>query len=133
MVLKKRLTGIFAILLGAFVVIGLRTIFPVCQVTEEMVMKCHWTDRISSFAGVGVIVVGILHLILKNEDTKAGLDIALLAQGLLLILTPTVLIGTCATHMNCHDLTRPILVIVGGILIVLALVDFIRNRLDSKA
>jgi hypothetical protein len=91
---------------------------------------CHWTAQAELGVGIVIIILGVLLLVLKAEGTKLGLLIAISVNGIYALAIPTVLIGVCeSTHMRCHSLTKPALVITS---IILLLICVIRIFIDVK-
>lgn len=144
---KNIILGSILIILGLLIAVGPQTIFPVCgakanteksqSMSENMNMSsegnngatamspkkmaCNYTAKAEIGAGVLIAVFGILFLVLKEDKTKLGIGIASALQGILVILYPTVLTGVCGSvHMGCNAVTRPALVILGVITLLIS-------------
>jgi hypothetical protein len=86
--------------------------------TKSMVMKCHWTAMAEIGAGLLIALLGVFLLIFRSGLIRLGLSLALILNGILALLIPTVLIGVCGSlHMNCRSLALPTLTILSGIVI----------------
>lgn len=88
------------------------------MVTKSMVMKCHWTVKAELGAGLLIALLGVFLLIFRSGQIRLGLSLALILNGILALLIPTVLIGVCGSlHMTCRSLALPALTILSGIVI----------------
>ena len=133
--MKKRLLhGLVYIILGLIVSIGVLTVFHACPVMKDMIMKCYWTQRVSVAVGIGIVILGVLAVFVKEKGFADGLDVAAVLFGVLLILLPTVLIGVCeAKHMHCHAATRPALIIAGALTILYGGCSILWRRRNKEA
>lgn len=85
-------------------------------------MKCHWTGIAEMAAALPLGIAGLYTLRGRGRETKRFAAMLGGASGLMAILLPTVLIGTCMNPaMTCNLLMRPIL-LASGILAVVATV-----------
>jgi hypothetical protein len=120
--MKKRL--VFALPLvvtGLLVAIGPFTLFPVCEVAGDMIMKCFWTARAELGIGISIAILGGLSLAFKSPLVRLGLALASLLNAALALLIPTVLIGVCEhRHADCRVLALPALLILSVILLLIA-------------
>lgn len=125
--MKEKIFGVLYLLIGLFMTLGLIFVFPVCEMTAEgTYMKCHWMSQAELGIGIIISILGIISLISKSKELKIGINISLILQFLLVILIPDILIGVCKNeHMRCHSLSMPILNILGGIGIIVTLINFI--------
>ncbi len=144
---KNIILGSVLIILGLLIAVGPQTIFPVCgakattdssqSMSENMnmfsegnagaaamspkKMACNYTAKAELGAGGFIAILGVLFLILKDDKTRLGIGIASALQGILVILYPTVLMGVCGSvHMGCNAVTRPALVILGVITLLIS-------------
>jgi len=123
------LPGILLLLCGILVILTPWYIFPVCEhygnyvVTQtgmQLPMACGWTARAETGLGILLIVTGGILLARNSEETRRATGIFSAAIGVLVILTPTVLIGMCkAADHPCRLLTLPGLEIIGIVTIVI--------------
>ena len=114
--MKNRITsGIIFIIFGALIAIGPQTIFSVCGPMENgKFMICHWTAQAEVGIGLSIAALAIVLLFATKAQVRLGLNIGIIALLVVEIAIPTVLIGVCGgEHMQCHALTRPVLIILG--------------------
>jgi hypothetical protein len=119
--------GAAAFLCGLLVILIPTAIAPVCEALVEtkggmfVPMRCHYTARTELAIGALLALAGAL-LFALGRERRAGLALSTLvaALGVVTILVPTVLIGTCGNPtMECNVATRPALVLLGaGILLL---------------
>ena len=124
--MKKRITvGTLFIILGLLISLGPSTIFAVCGPMDDgKFMKCHWTARAELGIGLGIVLLAVLSIVFASKEVRAGLLLGVATLASISILIPTVLIGVCGgEHMQCNALTRPALLVIGVISIVIALVQ----------
>ena len=113
----------FFVVLGLLLAIAPYTFASVCPLGEKM-MKCHWTARIELFIGLTTVVFGAVKFFFADRGFQFGTNLALLLNGLGAILVPSVLIGVCGkVHMHCHSVTRPVLIVLGIVLVLTAIVQ----------
>ncbi len=135
--MRNRLVfGILTIIIGLLIAFGPQTIFPVCGVHEhsEEAMKCFWTARAELGAGVLISLLGLLAVLTDSARIRLGLTAAVLLNGILALLLPTVLIGVCgSTRMACRALSLPALSVLSGLLIAIAIINGVYlNRINKK-
>jgi MFS family permease len=109
--------------------LAIAPVFTDCESTGKMLttadgrsvsMKCHWTGVAEIAAAVPLALAGIFALFGRRKETLRFAGIVGAASGLMAILLPTVLIGTCMNAaMTCNVLMRPIL-LASGILAIAA-------------
>jgi len=124
--MKKRITvGTLFIILGLLISFGPSTIFAVCGPMDDgKFMKCHWTARAELGIGLGIVLLAVLSIVFASKEVRAGLLLGIATLSLISVLIPTALIGVCGgEHMQCNALTRPALLVIGVISIVIALVQ----------
>ena len=80
-------------------------------------------------AGAGLLVLGALQLLAKQEESRRFLAIASVAAFICAILLPATLIGGCAKpEMSCNVLTYPCVYAISVIgIIVQAINAFTKN------
>ena len=80
--------------------------------------------------GVVVLVLGVVALFV-NVQIRIGLNIAAIANALLLLAVPTFLIGICkGAMMHCRMVMLPTLIVLGVLTLVFAAIAI---WLDSRA
>ena len=97
-------------------------------------MVCHWAGQAVLGVGIVLVVLSLLHLAFKNDGMKLGLDLAVIANAVLLLMIPNRLIHLCMkNHMQCHTVMEPFVLIMGVLMIAAALGDFFfRRRVVKK-
>jgi len=124
--MKKRIiVGTLFIILGLLISLGPSTIFAVCGPMDDgKFMKCHWTARAELGIGLGIVLLAVLSIVFASKEVRTGLLLGIATLSSNSILIPTALIGVCGgEHMQCNALTRPVLLVIGVISIVIALVQ----------
>jgi hypothetical protein len=92
-------------------------------------MKCHWAGVAEVAAAVPLGLAGIYALRNRRKETTRFASLVGMTSGLVAILIPTVLIGTCANAgMICNVLMRPILLASGILAIVASMAVFVLAR-----
>jgi hypothetical protein len=85
-------------------------------------MKCYWTAHAEIVAGVPLIAIGVLLFFARRKETTRVLGILTAILGVLTILLPTSIIGTCLNdQMVCNTEMKPVLLICGGITVALGI------------
>lgn len=85
-------------------------------------MKCHWTGIAEMAAAVPLGIAGLYALGGRRRETLRFAGMMGLAAGLVAILLPTTLIGTCmSASMVCNVLMKPILLSAGALTMVAGL------------
>ena len=88
-------------------------------------MKCHWAGVAEVAAAIPLGIAGIFALRSRRKETLRFAAIIGVASGLMAILLPTLLIGTCGNAMMlCNLLMRPILLASGSVAIAASIVLF---------
>ena len=85
-------------------------------------MKCFWSARAEIIAGVPLFALGVLLLFARRRETVRVIGVVAVLIGVLTILIPTTLVGTCMNpDMVCNTQMRPTLFICGGIAVALGI------------
>jgi hypothetical protein len=83
-------------------------------------MKCYWSAHAEIVAGVPLAVIGVLLFFARRKETTRVLGVLAAVLGVLTMLIPTTLIGTCLNdQMVCNTEMKPTLLIAGGITVAL--------------
>ncbi|MBP3730201.1 MAG: DUF4418 family protein [Mailhella sp.] len=121
------LGGICAVL-GMLIVLTPYCIFPVCTKMMQLEggsfapMKCFWTARSVLGNGSIIILAGIMTCLCRTYALRAALGVMASAAGMVVVLTPSFLIGVCAGEtMRCRMQTAPSLYLLGLLTIVCGL------------
>ena len=96
-------------------------------------MKCHWAGVAEVAAAIPLGIAGIYALRSRRKETTRLAAIIGAASGLMAILLPTLLIGTCGNAMMiCNVLMRPIL-LASGIVAIAASIALFFTAKESEA
>ncbi len=121
--MKKVIISAVLVLLGVLVAIAPYSFAKVCELGEK-VMKCHWTARAELFTGLAIALLALLRLPAKSDGLLLGLNAGILVNSAGVILFPYALIGVCGmAKMHCHAVTRPVLLVLGILLLLTAAID----------
>jgi hypothetical protein len=83
-------------------------------------MKCFWSARAEIVAGVPLVVLGVLLFFARRKETIRVIGILTVLLGVLTVIIPAQLVGTCAnTAMVCNREMKPTLFVAGGITVAL--------------
>jgi hypothetical protein len=96
-------------------------------------MKCYWSAHAEIIAGVPLLVIGILLFFARRKETTRVLGIVTVVIGVLTILIPTSIVGTCAnSQMVCNTEMKPTLLIAGGITIALGIAVVVMGEMKRE-
>jgi hypothetical protein len=131
-------TVLGAVMIVMALVLAIAPVFTDCESQGKMLttadgrsvsMKCHWTGIAEIAAAIPLGIAGIYALRGRRKETTRFAGIVGAVSGLLAILLPTVLIGTCMNAaMNCNVVMRPILLAAGILAVVASVALFIIAR-----
>ena len=97
-------------------------------------MKCFWSARAEIIAGIPLLAVGVLLLFARRKETTRVLGIVTIVVGVLTILIPTTIVGTCANSMMvCNTEMKPTLLIAGGITIALGIAALVMGEMKRES
>ncbi len=97
-------------------------------------MKCFWSARAEIIAGVPLIALGILLFFARRKETIRVIGILTVLLGVLTIVIPTQLVGTCAnTAMVCNTEMKPTLLVAGGITAALGVAVLVLGEMRRPA
>lgn len=89
-------------------------------------MKCYWTAHAEIVVGIPLAAIGVLLFFARRKETTRALGILAAILGVLTILLPTSIIGTCLNdEMFCNTEMKPVLLIAGGITVALGAAVFV--------
>jgi len=128
--------GVVMILMA--LVLAVAPVFTDCESQGKMLttadgrtvsMKCHWAGIAEIAAAVPLGLAGIYALRSRRKETLRFAGLVGATSGLVAILLPTALIGTCMNaSMICNLLMRPILLASGIIAIVASIALIVLAR-----
>lgn len=123
--------SIIFVILGILIILAPTVIFPVCD--AEMKMRCLYTKQAEIGIGALIAVLGAVTFFL-SEQVRAGISIAIAGIGVLEIAIPTTLIGVCGSDMMaCNAATRPLLVVLGVLTILVSVINSVYLLKVKKA
>ena len=118
--MKKKTLLILTMLCGILLSIAPFTFSPVCAAAEK-IMKCNWTARAELGVGIIIAILSFLSLLPFMKNYAKGMNLAILLNGILALLLPTVLIGVCkSSQMCCRTLAQPALIVLSTLIVVFA-------------
>ncbi|NMM97853.1 DUF4418 family protein [Bifidobacterium olomucense] len=131
--MKNRLLAALPdIVLGALIAIAPQTFAHACGAHDGMMPACHYSQQAATGIGVVILALGIVALFVKPQ-VRIGLNIAAVANTLLLFAVPTVLIGICkGAMMHCRMVMLPTLIVLGVLVIVFAAVAIWMDARSAK-
>jgi uncharacterized membrane protein YeiB len=96
-------------------------------------MKCYWSAHAEIVAGVPLIAIGVLLFFARRKETTRVLGVLTAVLGVLTMLIPTTLIGTCLNdQMVCNTEMKPTLLITGGITIALGVAVLVLGEMKRE-
>lgn len=117
--MKKYVSSSILLVLSLLFIIGEQTVAGPCPVMPDgRFMVCHWAGQAVLGVGIVLVVLSLLHLAFKNDGMKLGLDLAVIANAVLLLMIPNRLIHLCMkNHMRCHTVMEPFVLVMGVLMI----------------
>lgn len=92
--MRKYAGGFILLILSLLFVIGEQTVAGPCPVMPDgRFMVCHWAGQAVLGVGVVLVVLSLLHLAFKNDGMKLGLDLAVIADAVLLLIMGILMIA----------------------------------------
>lgn len=130
--------GAVVVVLGIIVAIGPHYIFPVCQYFGQLVataagttipMKCFWTAQAEVGLGALTVIAGLLLILSRQQETRRMLGVFVGILGILVLLTPTNLIGMCMSADHpCRVGTEPFLILMGVVVLIVGIITIVTTR-----
>jgi len=106
---------------------------PAAATTPYRMMKCYWTAHAEIVVGVPLIAIGVLLFFARRKETTRVLGILAAILGVLTILIPTSIIGTCLNdQMVCNTEMRPTLLIAGAITVALGIAVLVMGEMKRE-
>jgi hypothetical protein len=106
---------------------------PTAGAMPYRMMKCYWTAHAEIVAGVPLLAIGVLLVFARRRETTRVLGILTAILGVLTILLPTNIIGTCLNdQMVCNTEMKPVLLISGGIVVALGIAVLVMGELKRE-
>ena len=128
------ITEIILTVLCVLLCAGDKFIFHACVQTDEgKWMACHWAEQAVFAAGISLTVTALMLLLVRNDDIKRGLALAMIPQAAVTAFIPNTLINLCMkTDMRCHTVTKPTVIIISAAVAVCAVICAFMKRDNSK-
>ena len=92
-------------------------VIPQLTKCEKSMMACNYTAKAEIALAIPVFVEGLI-LIISRQKSQIGLALTGAALGISVILVAYVLIGVCGPMMDCSTIMKPVLLILGLLLIL---------------
>jgi uncharacterized membrane protein YczE len=128
--MKISLPAIILVVLGILLLVGPWTFAPVCEVNgmyaklasgSSLVMPCGWIARAEIGVGALTILAGLLLAFSKSAETKRVIGFFGIGLGILAFLFPLYITKMCGMAEHpCNLVTKPVLVILGVVIIAVA-------------
>jgi CHASE2 domain-containing sensor protein len=97
-------------------------------------MKCYWAAHAEIIAGVPLLAIGALLLFARRKETTRALGILTAVLGVLTVLIPTSVVGTCLNEqMVCNTQMKPALLIAGGIIVALGVAVVVVGEMKRES
>ena len=117
----------------AFIIVGLFTFAHVCGGMGDMKPKCVTTKNLTIVVSVILIVLSFIQISIKNTAIQTVLSIVQFISGIVIILLPIVIAPVCKMKtMHCYAYTRPLLVIMGIVIVGIVFIDFLISLKGSR-
>lgn len=126
---KRRIYGIIFMVLSFILALIPRYIAPTCPLAHEgKVMQCyHMGNALMGISGA-LVILAILFIAVKEDKTALGLIYSQIIVGMLAIIMPLKIIGTCGSpSMRCNIHTKPAIVLVAGLYVFINIIYAWRN------
>ncbi len=122
--IKLSVTDILLLICSGLYLFGIRNLFPVCSVTEDKIMSCHWAGEVLSAVSVLLLVLSAVHVLIPDERLKAGMDISMAGIAVIAALIPGNIISLCkSSEMPCRNGTSLWTVVLMVSFIIIAAAD----------
>ena len=117
--MKKYIVGALIVIIGLLVFSAPFGFAHVCfPKADGSFMKCHWMGEAVRMLGGLITALGVIFLLSKRS--RIGIAFSNIGLGVCLILLQTVVIGTCKnTAMHCNVYTKPVILLLAILLIVI--------------
>jgi len=95
---------------------------------------CYWMRMIE--LGMGMIITALGTFLIVYTDTKIqiGMIISIILTDIMVLLIPTVIIGSCTVKtMACNVLTVPVLIVIGIFLLICSVIRLLSLRKTINA
>ena len=101
--------------------------------TPKPKMKCLWTARAGIGAAIPLFAAGALLFFSRRREPRRALAVVITLLGLVIILLPIALIGTCASSdAVCNTTMSPAMLLTGGLVVALGLAVLAANEMIRR-
>lgn len=124
------ITDVLLLLIAAAFLPGVLFVFHPCLPNADgSWMTCHWAgNAVAGLAGV-LVVISAAHLLVRGDQVKLGLSLAVVPVALLACLVPENVIHMCMMRsMRCHTVMRPAVIVCAALMIAAAVADILARR-----
>ena len=91
-------------------------------------MKCHWSANAEIGVAIPLGVAGVLMTTSRRKQNFRNLSVLGIAFGVIAMLLPAQIIGTCATPTHiCNTAMKPALMSLGGLVAGLGALGFVMS------
>jgi hypothetical protein len=136
---KINLSGVITAIVGLLIILT-PIIFPICEGLLELAngkqvpMRCFWTARTEMVIGGLVLLSGLMIAMITSAETRQRLNHQVAFLGLATILIPLYIVPTCMhPDMACNVGTKPALLILGGITLLLGLIGSRKPKSEESS
>ena len=128
---KRYVFGILIVILGVVFFFLPFQIAHVCNVKPDgSFMKCHWMGEAVRMLGGLIAVMGLLFIFFQKFSQ--GIAVSSIFIAICQVLLQFVVIGTCKTPtMSCNTWTKPTVIALSAILIIISSIYLFITRRDS--
>jgi hypothetical protein len=137
--IMKKILPIINIILGALLIVGPQTFLHVCKGgMMGMTPPCKDIPTWSLVVGIILVLVSLVKLVLifTGKESKIAFLTTGLVEAVIGVVTigiPTFIVGVCKSqHMHCHMVTKPALIIIGVVTILIAVAGLFVNKTKAE-
>lgn len=95
---------------------------------------CYWMKMIELGMGMIITALGTFLIVYTDPKIQIGMIISIILTDIMVLLIPTVIIGTCAIKtMACNVLTVPVLIVIGVFLLICSAIRILSLRKTISA
>lgn len=125
--------NVLLLIFGLLLALGTVHLFHACGQTEEgSWMSCHWAQQSAAAVGGLLAVLSVLLFLVKEPAGKAAVSLCMVPAAVLAMLFPGILINLCMmADMRCRAVMRPCVLLIGGVILILAVLSALLNRKGS--
>ena len=124
---KTIITGILLIVLSLVLALGVKFPFHACMAMEEGATKgCILCQNTVFYMGLGMTLVSLAGLLVKNSRVRGVLYILVTAAALAAIIIPNNVIRLCMMpDMRCNRIMRPAIIIISACIVIAGIISLV--------